>query len=81
MKRLFGLQLVQSGLVEAEWGACIGIGLDARLTADYDAETRFSDMDAREECDRARAFMKRIGDLLLANGLTAEELRIEVLGS
>ena len=45
------------------------------------AETSFSDMDAREECDRARAFMKRIGDLLLTNGFTAEELHIEVLGS
>jgi uncharacterized protein (UPF0332 family) len=47
VKRLFGLHLVQTGLVEAEWGAYIGIGLDARLTADYDAETSFSDMDAR----------------------------------
>ena len=81
MKRLFGLHLVQTGLVEAKWGACIGIGLDARLTADYDAETSFSDTDARDECDRARAFLKRVRDLLLANGLPAEELRIEVLGS
>jgi uncharacterized protein (UPF0332 family) len=81
VKRLFGLHLVQTGLVEAEWGASIGIGLDARLTADYDAETSFSDTDARDEYDRAKAFLKRIGDLLLANGFTAEELRIEVLGS
>jgi len=81
VKRLFGLHLVQTGLIEAEWGASIGIGLDARLTADYDAETSFSETDARDECDRARAFLKRIGDLLLANGFTAEELRIEGLGS
>ena len=77
----FGLHLVQSGLVEAEWGASIGIGLDARLTADYDAETSFTDADARDECDRARGFLKRIGELLLANGFTAEELRIKVSGS
>jgi len=44
-------------------------------------ETRFSDTDARDECDWARGFLKRIGDLLLTNGFTAEELRIEVLGS
>ena len=81
VKRLFGLHLVQSGLVESEWGASIGIGLDARLTADYDAETSFSDTDAQDECDRARAFLKRIGNLLLSNGFTAEELRIEDLGS
>ena len=41
------------------------------------AETSFS----RDEFDRARAFLKRIGDLLVSNGFTAEELRIEVLGS
>jgi len=51
------------------------------LTADYDAETSFSDMDAREEFDRARAFLKRIRDLLFTNGFTAEELRAEVLVS
>ena len=45
------------------------------------AETSFSDTDARDEYDRAKAFLKRIGDLLLANGFTAEELHIEVLGS
>ena len=54
--------------MEAEWGAYIGIGLDARLTADYDAETSFSDVDARDECDRAKVFLNRIRDLLLTNG-------------
>jgi len=62
-------------------GAYIGIGLDARLTADYDAETSFSDVDAQDECDRAKTFLKRICDLLLTNGFTAEELRAEVLVS
>jgi hypothetical protein len=44
------------------------------------AETSFSDTDARDECDRARAFLKRIGNLLLTNGFTAEELGVDVLG-
>ena len=43
------------------------------------AETSFSDTDARDECDRAKAFLQRIRDLLLANGFTTEELRAEVL--
>ncbi|MGH7809598.1 MAG: HEPN domain-containing protein [Candidatus Binatia bacterium] len=78
VKRLFGLHLVQTGLVEGEWAAYIGIGLDVRLTADYDAETRFSDTDARDECDRARSFLQRIRQLLLTNGFTADELRIDI---
>ena len=53
-------------VVLAEWGRA--------------ADSSFSDTDARDECDRARAFLKRIRDLLLTNGFTAEELRIEVLG-
>lgn len=79
VKRLFGLHLVQTGLIEADWGAFAGESLDLRLTADYDVETQFADIDAREECDLTRAFLTRIRELLLANGLTPDELRTEVL--
>lgn len=79
VKRLFGLHLVQTGLIEADWGSFAGESLDVRLAADYDVETHFTDVDAREEWDRARAFLTRIRELLLANGLTPEELRTEVL--
>jgi len=58
---------MNKGVVLAEWRRA--------------AETSFSETDARDECDRARAFLKRIRDLLLTNGFTAEELHIEVLGS
>jgi uncharacterized protein (UPF0332 family) len=81
VKRLFGLYLVQTGLIEADWGSFAGESLDLRLTADYDVETQFADIDAREECDRARAFLTRVRELLLANGLMPEELRTEVLNS
>lgn len=81
VKRLFGLHLVQTSLIEADWGSVAGESLDLRLTADYDVETQFADIDAREECDRARAFLTRVRELLLANGLTPEELRTEVLNS
>ena len=79
VKRLFGLHLIQTGLIEAEWGSFAGESLDLRLTADYDVETPFSEMDAREEYSRARSFLVRIRVLLLANGLSPEELQTEVL--
>lgn len=79
VKRLFGLHVIQPGLVEAEWGSFAGESLDLRLTADYDVETPFSEMDAREECERARAFLTRIRELLLAGGLAQDELRTGVL--
>jgi uncharacterized protein (UPF0332 family) len=79
VKRLFGLHLIQTGLIEADWGSFAGESLDLRLTADYDVETPFSEMDAREECDRARSFLVRIRALLLANSLSPEELQTDVL--
>ncbi|MBI4489825.1 MAG: HEPN domain-containing protein [Deltaproteobacteria bacterium] len=79
VKRLFGLHLIQTGLVEPEWGTFIGVGLDVRLAADYDAETQFYDIDAQEECNCARSFLIRIRDLLLSSGFTPEELRTDPL--
>ena len=79
VKRLVGLHLVRTGEIEAEWGTFAGESLDARLTADYDVETSFSDVDAREECDRAAAFLARIRQFLQASGISREELRAEGL--
>ena len=79
VKRLFGLHLVKACVVEPEWGSIPGESLDLRLTADYDVETQFCDTHAREQCDRARSFLVRIRKLLLSAGLTAEEVRAEVL--
>lgn len=79
VKRLVGLHLVRTGEIEAEWGTFAGESLDARLTADYDVETSFSDVDAREECDSAAAFLARIRQFLQASGISREELRAEGL--
>ena len=79
VKRLFGLHLVRTGEIEAEWGTFAGESLDARLTADYDVETSFSEEDAREEYDRAAAFLTRIRQFPQASGVRQEELRAEVL--
>lgn len=38
VKRLFGLHLVQTSLIEADWGSVAGESLDLRLTADYDVK-------------------------------------------
>ncbi len=81
VKRLFGLHVLQAGLVETEWGTYLGESSEARLTADYDVEAHLSEEDAAEETERARAFLLRMRKLLLANGLTIEELRSAILGA
>lgn len=81
VKRLFGLHVIQTGQIEADWGSFAGESLDIRLTADYDVETAFSDMDADEQCNRASAFLMRIRSLLLLRGITPEELHSETLDS
>lgn len=77
VKRSFGLHLVLSGLVEAEWGSSIGESLDLRLTADYDVVTRISESESKEECDRAEMFLGRILVFLVSQGIPEEELRAE----
>ena len=74
VKRLFGQHLVRPGLIEAEWSAILGQSLDLRIISDYDVERPFTEVDAREACDRAEVFLARMRTLLLADGLTPEEL-------
>jgi uncharacterized protein (UPF0332 family) len=77
VKRLFGQYLVQTGLLEAEWGTTLGQSSDLRFASDYDVEIQLSEDDAREACDRAEAFLTRMRALLLAKGLTDNELGTE----
>lgn len=74
VKRLFGHHLIQTGLIEPDWGRLIGSTSDRRLMADYDVETVFAEADAAKACDDAAAFLARIRDLLLASGLAPEEI-------
>lgn len=74
VKRLFGLHLVQPGWIEPEWSTYLGESSEARLMAEYDVEVPFSEEDAREESDRASAFLSRIRAMLLTKGLTPNEL-------
>ena len=64
VRRLFGLHLVNSGLIESEWGREIGNSADLRISADYDVMTKFDEADARDACEHAQAFLDRIRSLL-----------------
>lgn len=75
VRRLFGLHLIRSGELEKEWAGHLGKTSDDRLAADYDAEVTFSEKEARQECRRARHFIRRVRSYLLQKGFTARELR------
>ena len=73
-RRLFGKHLVLSGDIEQRWATYLGASMDERLAADYDTEASFAAEDARQECERARAFVERIRHYLLSSGLADAEL-------
>jgi len=75
VRRMFGLHLIRSGEIEAEWSAYLVESLDDRLAADYDVETSFSKEDAGTECRRSREFLRRVRRYLLKKGLKEQELR------
>ncbi len=64
LRNQFGLHLVRTGLIEAEWSLRIADSFRARLSADYDATAVFDETNAREACEAAAAFLDRIRLLL-----------------
>ena len=74
VRRMFGLHLVRSGEIEQQWAGALAQTMDERLMADYSAHTCFSDKETRSERERAKAFIERILQYLLAKGLTDQEL-------
>ena len=77
VRRMFGKHLVLTGDIEGQWSKYLGQSSDDRLMADYDAGVSFTAEESRDECQRARAFVERIRQYLLAKGLTAQELEPE----
>ena len=77
VRSMFGLHLVRSGEIERTWAGDLAEAMDDRLMADYDAKISFTAEESRDECQRARAFVERIRQYLLAKGLTAQELEPE----
>ena len=71
---MFGRHLVRTGRIEASWTKYLAGSSDDRLAADYDAGISFSTEESRLEWQRARDFVERIRQYLLANGLSEQEL-------
>ena len=76
VKRLFGLHLVKTGDLEAEWASLLAEGLDDRLAADYDSERVVSEQEARAQTQCAAAFLKHARKFLVRQGIKAGELRV-----
>ena len=77
VRRMFGLHLIQSGEIEAEWASHLAEILDDRLAADYDVEAGFTAEEAHHACQQARAFLHRIETYLLAHDFTANDISPE----
>ena len=77
VRSMFGLHLVRSGEIERTWAGDLAEAMDDRLMADYVVHTRFSGDETRSEHERAKAFVERIRQYLLARGLTDQELEPE----
>ena len=73
MRGVFGLHIVNAGLVERRWGAVIGQLGALREVADYQVTVEFDETDARDACERADAFLNRIRPLL-TNSIPPEDL-------
>ena len=74
VKRMFGLHLVHPGRIEPLWSDHLVEGSDERLAADYDVFISYSEEETRRECERAREFLERMRQYLIANGLTERDL-------
>ena len=74
---MFGKHLVRTGHIEEQWSKYLAGSSDDRLMADYDAGISFTTEESRLEYQRAREFVERIRQYLLARGLTDQELEPE----
>jgi uncharacterized protein (UPF0332 family) len=73
VRRLFGKELVQPGVLEKEWALILAQTQDERALADYDVELTFSPEVAEERVDDAERFLGRIRALLKEKGLVEED--------
>ena len=71
---MFGLHIVNTGLVEGEWGPVIGRLSRMRQDADYDAFVIFSAADAANAYEQANGFVNRIY-AVLTDTIAPERLR------
>jgi hypothetical protein len=69
VRRLFGKELVQQGLIEKEWALILAHEQDERASADYDVELTFPQEVAGQRVQESRRFLKRICSFLQREGL------------
>jgi len=69
VRRLFGKELVQPGILEKEYALILAQTQDERALADYDVELTFSKTVARERVEDAGRFLEQVRELLRAAGL------------
>ena len=69
VRRLFGKELVQPGLLEKEWAMILAHEQDERASADYDVELSFSREVATQRVRDAKSFQERIRSFLQPEGL------------
>jgi len=69
VRRLFGKELVQQGLLEKEWAMILAHEQDERASADYDVELNFSQEVAGQRVKDAKRFLERIRSFLQTEGL------------
>lgn len=74
VRRMFGLHLVHPGRIEPLWSDHLAEGSDERLAADYDVFISYSEQETRRECERARDFLARMRQYLIANGVDERDL-------
>lgn len=74
VRRLFGLHLIRSGRLERELASYLARSADDCLVADYDIEVTFGRDQATLECERAAAFLRRIREYLLQQGVAPAAL-------
>ena len=69
VRRLFGKELVQRGLLDKEWAMILAHEQDERASADYDVELTFSQEVAGQRVNDAKRFLERIRSFLQTEGL------------
>ena len=80
LRSMFGLHPVKEARIEPRWATDLGLSLEDRVKADYNVFAHFSEEDARDERDRAVAFLHRIRQYLLANGLDDDDVAAISMG-
>lgn len=74
LKQMFGLHLVQSGLVEKEMGRCLNDLKDERENGDYDVITYFDKNDAEKAIEKAKIFIEKTVEFFKKNGITISSM-------